>query len=72
MAWVNKFICNRKPGDEEKLIVISPEKYTYIKDVATVSFDEIDCRLTECKTSDDKLKYLIELSNNTAKNRFAV
>ena len=52
--------------------VFDTDEVTFERDETTLSFDEIDRRLTEAPTSDARLNILLELSNNTAKNRFAI
>ena len=58
----NKF---SKLGSNIDIFTYKPEPEVYIP------FDKIDSQLTNLKTSDDKMNYLIGISNNTAHNRFA-
>lgn len=70
--WSGKCVHAWTDAQTKKYARLVTDKYTYAADDKTISFDEIDLRLTECKTAEEKLNYLLELSNNPAKNRFAI
>lgn len=61
--------------DEERSALyqkFDSDEVVYSRDADSLSFDEIDQRLSACKTADDKLKILLSLSENQSKNRFAI
>ena len=62
--WVERQTEHYKKFDTDEVI--------YERDTETFSFDDIDRQLSARKTADDKLSYLLELSKNQSKNRFAI
>ena len=63
-AWIEE--------DTRKFIKMETDKYIFKPEAKVyIPFYEIDKQLTLCKTADEKLDYLVRISNVTAKNRFA-
>lgn len=70
--WTSLYVHNWSERETEYYQRFETDAVTYERDAESLSFDEIDRQLSACRTADDKLKYLLELSNNQSKNRFAI
>lgn len=70
--WTSLFVHNWTARETEYYKKFETDAVTYECDADSLSFDVIEQRLNACRTADDKLKFLLELSENQSKNRFAV
>ena len=70
--WAGRSVHNWKDAETKKYAVMPTDIYTYERDGESLSFDKIDRALSACRTAEDKMNYLLELSKNAAKNRFAI
>ena len=58
--------------DSKNYDTYSSDEFIYKYDPKVyISFDEIDRQLTLCKTADEKMEYLLKISDKNAHNRFA-
>ena len=70
--WFGESVHSFTEEQTAQYSTMDTDRFTYERNAESLSFDEIDRALSESPSSDDKMKVLLELSNNTAKNRFAV
>ena len=70
--WVALSVHNWVERQTEHYKKFDTDEVIYERDTETFSFDDIDRQLSARKTADDKLSYLLELSKNQSKNRFAI
>ena len=69
--WSRECVHNWTEIETEKFKKMETDKYTFHHDPKIyIPFDEIDKQLSSRNTADEKLDYLIKISNFTAKNRF--
>ena len=70
--WTSMYVHNWSERETEYYQRFETDEVTYEHDADSISFDELDQRLSACRTADDKLKILLALSKNQSKNRFAI
>lgn len=70
--WHREYIHPWREEDTEKFFKMETDEYIFEHDKNVyIPFDDIDKQLDNCKSTDEKLNYLIKYSSNTNKNRFA-
>ena len=70
--WTGHNMSKWTSREKQKYQKVVTTDFSYEHDESGISFDEIDRQLSARTTADGKLEYLLELSKNQSKNRFAV
>ena len=69
--WTGQRVATWTSVEKKQHQKFVTDKYSYARDVESLSFNEIDRQLIACQNADDRLQYLLMLSRHANKNRFA-
>ena len=69
--WDPRNVHKWTSEDAEKYRVHQGKRYVFTEDEDSIAFETIDNELSSKKTPEEKIDYLIGLSNNSSMNRFA-